>query len=294
MANPWAPMYWGDLLKKTSQLTCQQFGVYMRLLGYYYTNEEAPPANADALHRICIALAKGEQDDVQVVTDKFFDEHEGSFHNKRADEELAKARDISTKRVKAAILSHANRVQKSSKRHAKRPANGVQMHTQPQPQLQPQPQRPLQPPLKSTEGGSSSIAAANDQQLAGNEKQLPNLPPIDDLPIHAVAAGMIENLRIPKTAQLLDIVAQAIRIVAEREKCDTIKGAEFLHHAASCALRDNIRVNRFWFEDQKYDDYLGAPHRGNCAKHPDSGLTQRGNCYGCYVEANGQPEGATA
>jgi uncharacterized protein YdaU (DUF1376 family) len=106
MSDVWYPRYVGDYQRKTGHLSMMEHGAYAMLLDHYYSTGGLP-ANAEQLHRICRALACDEQAALQSVVDQFFTRNGDRLINKKAEEELAKRRNISEKRSKAAISKHA-------------------------------------------------------------------------------------------------------------------------------------------------------------------------------------------
>ena len=123
MGRPWYPMYWSDFTADTAHLTLEELGAYVRLLARYYSTGKPLDANAVHLHKF--AYAKGVQECTAVdrVAAEFFTD-DGLLRNKRADEEIEKARAISDLRSSAAKKRWA--MQMHSKSSAKA--------TQPQPQ----------------------------------------------------------------------------------------------------------------------------------------------------------------
>lgn len=87
--------------RKTAHLSNQQMGIYDRLLDWYYENRKPLPIGWVQLHRICSALAPDEQEDLQAVVQEFFTMEDDGWHQRTADEEIAKAADLSQKRREA-------------------------------------------------------------------------------------------------------------------------------------------------------------------------------------------------
>ena len=56
------PRFPGDYAKKTARLSLAEHGAYTLLLDEVYSTEEALPADADELCRICRALTKEERE----------------------------------------------------------------------------------------------------------------------------------------------------------------------------------------------------------------------------------------
>jgi uncharacterized protein YdaU (DUF1376 family) len=106
MSDVWYPRYVGDYQRKTGHLSMMEHGAYAMLLDHYYSTGGLP-ANAEQLHRICRALADVEQAAVHSVVAQFFERVGDRLVNKKAEEQLAKRRDVSEKRAKAAFSKHA-------------------------------------------------------------------------------------------------------------------------------------------------------------------------------------------
>lgn len=98
--------------RKTAHLSLMEVGAYDRLLDWYYENRKPLSDNWVHLHRICGAVAPEEQDAVQSVVKEFFVLKESGWHNKHADEELAKAAEISEKRAAAQAEKERQRLAK--------------------------------------------------------------------------------------------------------------------------------------------------------------------------------------
>lgn len=82
----------GDYASKTASLSLAEHGAYNVLLDIYYSTEKPLPAALTALHRLCRAMSKEEQEAVKSVAEQFFPiGSDGLRHNTRADEEIAKA-----------------------------------------------------------------------------------------------------------------------------------------------------------------------------------------------------------
>jgi uncharacterized protein YdaU (DUF1376 family) len=115
------PLNIGDLDTATSHLSCEELGVYLRLLMRYYAGEMPLAENADQLLSICRlapntkasakafasnherveANASTPQQTVLRVVEQFFQRKGGKLHNRRADEEIARYRAIRKKRQEA-------------------------------------------------------------------------------------------------------------------------------------------------------------------------------------------------
>jgi len=85
-------LYPGDYLRDTTRLTLVEHGAFLRLLMAYYAEEEPLPAELVELYVIAGALSSADKSAVKKVADRFFPVGpDGLRHNKRADEEIAKA-----------------------------------------------------------------------------------------------------------------------------------------------------------------------------------------------------------
>lgn len=101
-ASLWWPRYVGDYARKTAHLSLAEHGAYALLLDHYYSTQKPLDANASVLHRVCRAFASDEQAAVDSVVRQFFVLIDGAYHNRKADEELAKRLEIKKNRSSAA------------------------------------------------------------------------------------------------------------------------------------------------------------------------------------------------
>ena len=105
MARPWYPKYPDDYARKTAHLSFAEHGAYGLLMDQYYRTAEPLPGDLDALFRITRGKGAAERKALASVVEQFFDARGGRLHLARADEELARARDIHEKRVKGGKCS---------------------------------------------------------------------------------------------------------------------------------------------------------------------------------------------
>lgn len=106
----WWPRYPGDFGVKTRHLTLLERAAYTELLDHYYATEESLPADIGSLRRIVGSQGEEEDRAVRRVASDFFPVNgDGRRHNKRADEEIAKAQAKSKKASAAAKKSHERR-----------------------------------------------------------------------------------------------------------------------------------------------------------------------------------------
>jgi uncharacterized protein YdaU (DUF1376 family) len=87
----WYKHYLGDYARDTGDLSIAEHGAYRLLLDHYYATEGKIPVTVTALQRLCRATTELERAAVDTVADRFFAVNgDGSRHNTRADEEIAK------------------------------------------------------------------------------------------------------------------------------------------------------------------------------------------------------------
>jgi uncharacterized protein YdaU (DUF1376 family) len=106
-------------------------GAYNRLLRQYYRTGKPLPAIAEVLLRVCRAFADDEKAATLKVLHEFFFLEADGWHNKRADEELARASQLSEKRRDA---GKKGAEKTNSKKSAIAEVLPSQLPTQPQPQ----------------------------------------------------------------------------------------------------------------------------------------------------------------
>ena len=84
--------YVGDYLKKTIRLTMAGHGAYGLMLDYYYAEEKPLPLDMDDVYTIAHAANSEDRKVVEKVLSAYFKRREDGFHNQRADEEIAAAK----------------------------------------------------------------------------------------------------------------------------------------------------------------------------------------------------------
>ncbi|XTQ92580.1 YdaU family protein [Xanthomonas sacchari] len=80
----------GDYAAATGHLSLVEDAIYSRLLRRYYLQEQPLPADVAQVARLCGARAPEEVAAVEVVLQEFFALETDGWHNKRADEEIAR------------------------------------------------------------------------------------------------------------------------------------------------------------------------------------------------------------
>lgn len=88
----------GDYAQATSHLTFVEDAAYSRMLRKYYAEEKPLPADLRAVIRLVGARTDEEREAVDIILKEFFTLEEDGWHNKRADDEIAK---FASKRDKA-------------------------------------------------------------------------------------------------------------------------------------------------------------------------------------------------
>lgn len=108
--DDWMPLHIGKYLANTSHLTRDQHGAYLLLLMAYWTNG-GPLDAIDAQLAATVRATPAEWRKLRPVIARFFLEQDGKWHQKRADEELAKARAKQEAKARAGAKGAANRWQ---------------------------------------------------------------------------------------------------------------------------------------------------------------------------------------
>jgi uncharacterized protein YdaU (DUF1376 family) len=109
----------GDWAAATGHLSWDEETAYMRLLRAYYHGEAAIPKGQQ--YRLAKAATAAQKRAVDAVIAEFFTESDGAFHQKRADEEIARFQD---KQRKAKASANARWSQSEGT------ANAMRTHTE--------------------------------------------------------------------------------------------------------------------------------------------------------------------
>lgn len=99
--NPWMPLYVGDYLKDTAELTLAEHGAYLRLILFYWNNGGAITSDLSKIYRATGAISQDEQKNIASILNVYFEQKDGSFFHKRIDKELEKTAKIKEVRSKA-------------------------------------------------------------------------------------------------------------------------------------------------------------------------------------------------
>ena len=90
----------GDYAKDASHLSMLEHGAYSLLLDRYYATEKPIPANE--VYRVTKASSRAEKAAIDCVLKEFFTLTDDGWINNRAEEELAKMREKTSKASKSA------------------------------------------------------------------------------------------------------------------------------------------------------------------------------------------------
>lgn len=117
--RPWYAFYPDAYERDAGHLSYVQDSAYRRMLDHYYKTGEPLPLDHETIYRACRAMRRDERTAIDYCLDAFFERRDDGYHQQRADDEIARASDISAKRAEAA-----------SKRHSKTHAIAEQLDTQ--------------------------------------------------------------------------------------------------------------------------------------------------------------------
>lgn len=91
------PHHIGDYAQATAHLSFVEDAAFCRLLRKYYAEETPLPSDMRTVQRLACARTEEERAAVEMVLTEFFVLRDDGWHNNRADEEIAKAREKSAK-----------------------------------------------------------------------------------------------------------------------------------------------------------------------------------------------------
>ena len=115
------PRHLGDYARDAGHLTLAEHGAYTLLLDRYYATER--PSGREEAFRICHANSKADREAVTRILREFFRWTDEGYRNKRADEEIHRAREKSGKAARSAQ-------QRWMRTHSERNANGMLSNNQ--------------------------------------------------------------------------------------------------------------------------------------------------------------------
>lgn len=121
----------GDFLKKTAHLSIVEEGVYRRLLDRYYIVEGPLPVDVRECCKLARAASRSERAAVADVLREFFDLRDDGWHQKRADEEIARYQDKQAKAKRSAEArwsAQRSECERMSEGNANAYANAMRTH----------------------------------------------------------------------------------------------------------------------------------------------------------------------
>jgi uncharacterized protein YdaU (DUF1376 family) len=121
------PHHIGDYLRDTAHLTALEDGTYRRMLDVYYASEKPLPLETQWVCRLVRARTPDEQEAVQEILRHYFEKRPDGWHNKRADEEIARG----LKRIKTAKLNGKKGGRKKTQRVSENNPAGNPVGSQP-------------------------------------------------------------------------------------------------------------------------------------------------------------------
>jgi uncharacterized protein YdaU (DUF1376 family) len=181
MSLPYMPLYVGDYLKDTRDLTAEQHGAYLLLLMDMWNRNGALPNNAKVLARITGISPKRWPSVWSAIGSMFV--HEGDFlHHKRVDLELQKADQISQKRK---LAGSAGGRAKALKTQEPDVAIAKQMPSKRPSRSEPEPEK-------------------KDDDANASSRVKPHFIPADWKPSEALIAWAVHEFRTPSNEQLTE------------------------------------------------------------------------------------------
>jgi hypothetical protein len=103
-----------------------------------------------------------------------------------------------------------------------------------------------------------------------------------DKGIHDETRAVLQKVGLPVLPPSVQVVTESIKTVMHQNQISAPDAADLLVTAALQAQRCHEQVNRFWFEDAKWNHY--KPANAECPLHPQSDRTPQGRCWGCYAQ----------
>lgn len=115
----------GDYAQATAHLSFVEDAAFSRLLRKYYAEERPIPADLKAAQRLVGARTRDEREAVQTVLEEFFVLQDDGWHNKRADEEIARYREKQGKARASAQARWEKRNATAMRTHSESDANAL-------------------------------------------------------------------------------------------------------------------------------------------------------------------------
>lgn len=147
----WMPVYIGDYLRDTEELTGPEHGAYLLLLMHYWQKDGVIGSDIVRLARVC----RSDEETARFILGYYFTLEDGNYKNKRADEEMGKAE---TRRLSAEI---------NGKKGGRPPKNNPQETARLAKRNPPVSQmKPERNPIESSSSSSSSSQDNNNTSSA--------------------------------------------------------------------------------------------------------------------------------
>lgn len=256
-ANTWMPLYVADYDRKTSRLSLSQDGAYLRILRDYWTNG-APPDDDDVLARI-VRIERREWLKIRPAIVGFFDVRDGSWFQKRAEEEIARARSLSEARAVAG--AKGGRPRKETESNSKPIAFGEDKLNE-TPALV-APPSPLPPPsevkdLEASLPAATDVAPVDGEKPKTTKKQATQPIWLADPTFTAAWNACTDTMR--KRSESREKTWPVWRVAAAKAG-----GAEGLLSALLGYLRNDEDVKRtggpgfhLWLKEGRWEHWLGG------------------------------------
>lgn len=107
----------GDYMRDTAHLSMLEDGAYRRLMDVYYAREAPLPDDRRAIYKLARASTKAEREAVDYVLTEYFKLIDGSWHQKRCDEEIDRYREKEPERQ---MKKEGNRARQKRNRERRR------------------------------------------------------------------------------------------------------------------------------------------------------------------------------
>jgi len=194
----WMPVYIGDYLRDTEELTGLEHGAYLLLLMHYWQKGGNIGCDISRLTRVC----RADEETARFILDNYFILESGNYKNKRADEEMLKAE---SRRISAEENGRkGGRPPKNNPQETARLANT----NQPVSQMKPD-HNPTHNPQESSSSSSSQKDKEEDGQDNPTEEAQAMANLLYDLHAKNIDKGFKKNIaNIKKWAYDIDKISR--------------------------------------------------------------------------------------